>query len=370
MTIIRGYKTELRLNNKQRTACLKACGVARFAYNWGLRIKIDEYRETGRSPNAIELHRRLNELKKTEFPWMYEVSKCAPQEALRDLDRAFQHFFRRVKNGKKPGFPKFKSRRKGIGSFRLTGSIRVKVDKVKLPRLGWLKLKERDYLPRDANILSATVSEKAGRWFVSLHVEEKHEHPTPPETACGVDVGITHLATLDDGATFDNPKALLKLERTLTRQHKIVSRRKKGSQNRKKAIKKLQHVYYKVGCIRKDAIHKATTAIINRYGKIGIESLNVTGMLKNHKLAKSIADASFSEFHRQLKYKAAWNGRHVVNAEPFYPSSKTCSQCDGVHPDLTLSDRVFHCEKCGLTIDRDQNAAINLKKCTVSSTES
>ncbi len=168
MKIFRGYKTELRLNNRQRTLCLKSCGVARFAYNWGLRIKIDEYRDTGKSPNAIELHRRLNALKATEFPWMYDVSKCAPQEALRDLDRAFEHFFRRVKNGEKPGFPKFKSRRKEIGSFRLTGSIRVDADLVKLPRLGWLKLRERGYLPTDAKILSATVSERAGRWFVSL----------------------------------------------------------------------------------------------------------------------------------------------------------------------------------------------------------
>ncbi len=199
MTILRGYKTELRLNNRQRTLCLKACGVARFAYNWGLRIKIDEYRETGRSPNAMELHRRLNALKVTDFPWMYEVSKCAPQQALRDLDRAFEHFFRRVKNGQKPGFPKFKSKRKGIGSFHLTGSIQVEAERVKLPRLGWLTLKERGYLPMDEKILSATVSERAGRWFVSLQVEEDRSDPTPSPASCGVDVGIAYLATLDGG---------------------------------------------------------------------------------------------------------------------------------------------------------------------------
>lgn len=237
MKIYRGYKTELRLNNKQRTLCLKSAGVARFAYNWGLRIKIDEYQAAGKSPGAFDLHRRLTALKKTEFPWMYEVSKCCPQEALRDLDRAFQHFFRRVRNGEKPGFPKFKSRKKKIGSFRLRGDVHVKADKIKLPRLGWLKLKQQEYLPADKKILSATV--------------------------------------LDDGTVFENPKALLKLDDKLQRQHKIVSRRKKGSQNRKKAVRTLQQLYYRVACVRKHTIHNATTAITRRYGVIGIESLNV-----------------------------------------------------------------------------------------------
>lgn len=135
-------------------------------------------------------------------------------------------------------------------------------------------------------------------------------------------------------------------------------------------MRQFSRVHYKISCVRKDAIHKATTAITRQYGVIGIESLNVNGMLKNHTLAMSIADASFSEFHRQLKYKASWNGGQVVKADPFYPSSKKCSACDWIHPTLTLSDRIFQCEECGLTIDRDQNAAINLKQCTVSSTGS
>jgi putative transposase len=231
MTIVRGYKTELQLNNTQRTFCLKSAGVARFAYNWGLRIKIDEYQKTGKSLNAIELNRRLNALKKMEFPWMYDVSKCAPQEALRDLDRTFQHFFRRVKNGEKPGFPKFKSRKRGISSFRLTGSIRVKSNQIRLPRLGWLKLKEKDYLPTDKKIFSATVSEKAGHWFVSLQVEEALDPPELPPRACGVDVGIHQLATLDDGTVFENPKAFSLLERKLQRSQRWVSRNRPVSLN-------------------------------------------------------------------------------------------------------------------------------------------
>ncbi len=246
------------------------------------------------------------------------------------------------------------------------GSIRVTVEKIKLPRLGWLKLKEKNYLPTNSKILSATVSEHAGRWFVSLLVEEDVPEPTPSNQACGVDVGITHLATLDDGTTFENPKAIRTLEEQLQRQQRIVSRRQKGSQNRKKAVGRLQRIHKKIMNMRKDAIHKATTTIVRRYGVIGIESLNVTGMLKNHKLAKSIADASFSEFQRQLKYKSDWNGRTLVEVDRFYPSSKTCSQCGWRHDALALSDRVFRCEQCGLVIDRDRNAALNLKQYTAS----
>jgi putative transposase len=370
MTIFRGYKTELQLNNKQRTACLKACGVARFTYNWGLHIKIDEYQKTGKSPSFVELNRRLNVLKKTEFPWMYEVSKCVPQEALQDLERAFQHFFRRIKNGEKPGFPKFKSRKKRIGNFRVRGYILVNAHKVRLPKLGWVKLKQKNYLPIDQKILSTTVSEKAGRWFVSLQVEEEREIPVPPKASCGVDVGIHHLATLDDETVFENPKALLKLENKLKRQHKIVSRRKKGSRNRKKSVQHLQQLYYKIACVRKDAIHKATTEITKRYDMIGVESLNVNGMLKNHSLAKSIADASFFEFHRQLRYKSAWNGGQLVEVDQFFPSSKPCSQSGWIKRDLKIADRIFVCEQCGLVLDRDHNAAINLKECTVGSTGS
>ena len=147
MLIHRAYKTELRPNNKQRTHLHQHTGTARFTYNWGLTQKIQEYQKTGKSPNAMELHRRLNQLKKTQFPWMYEVSKCAPQEALRDLDRAFQNFFRRIKTGEKTSFPRHKSKKRGAGSFRLTGTIRIHKDRIQLPRLGTLRLKERNYLP-------------------------------------------------------------------------------------------------------------------------------------------------------------------------------------------------------------------------------
>ena len=183
MIILRAFKTELDLNNAQKTACARHAGAARWAYNWGLARKIEAYQAGRKVPTAIDLHRELNVLKKTELAWMYAVSKCAPQEALRNLDQAFAHFFRRVKEkkaGKKieVGFPKFKSKKNGLGSFRLTGAIHVFEKAIQLPRLGVLRLKERGYLPLEGvHILSATVSERAGRWFVSLQVEMEIPDP-------------------------------------------------------------------------------------------------------------------------------------------------------------------------------------------------
>src|SRR6266568_19224 len=215
MKVVRGYKTELDLNNEQRTACMKHAGCARFAYNWALARSEEVYRATGKRPTAIDLHKQLNALKQSDFPWMYEVFKCAMQETLRDLDTAYKNFFRHVelkKQGKwkgKLGFPQFKKKSKAIGSFRLTGSIKVFPDAVQLPRLGRLRLHEHEYIPTDAKILSATVSEQAGRWFVSIQVEEEQEKPTPTTTtAIGVDLGIKTLATCSDGTTFENPRAL------------------------------------------------------------------------------------------------------------------------------------------------------------------
>ncbi|MBU1750285.1 MAG: transposase, partial [Chloroflexi bacterium] len=245
MKVLRGYKTELDVNDRQRTACLRHAGAARFAYNWGLQRKIDAYQAGQPTPTAIDLHRELNALKQTELDWMYEVSKCAPQEALRDLDRAFAHFFRRVKlqkQGQHPGpvgFPRFKSRKRGIGSFRLTGSIRVFEDAIQLPRLGRLRLKERGYLPitsqgpdpvAAAKILSATVSERAGRWFVSLQVEMELPDPIPAQVdPLGVDLGVQTLATCSDGTTYANPKALGRAQEQLRRLQRQLARQQPGS---------------------------------------------------------------------------------------------------------------------------------------------
>ena len=379
MKRIRAYKTELDLNDRQITACKRHAGAARYVYNWVLKRKQEKYQATGVSPSAIDLHRELNALKKTEFPWMYEISKCAPQEALRNLDSAFTHFFRRCQlqaTGKwrgKLGYPQTKSKKQGLGNFRLTGSIAVFPDAIQLPRLGRLRLKERGYLPTTGvKMLSATVSEQAGHWYVSVQVEQDQTVPINAGPVVGVDLGVKALATLSDGTVIPNPRHLKRRLKKIKRLHRMVSCRKKGSQNRKKAARKLAKHYWKVANQRANTLHQVTTRLAKTKSVIVVEDLYVAGMLKNHPLAQAISDMGFGEFRRQLTYKAAWYGSRIVLADRWEPSSKTCSRCGWYDPHLELSDRVFHCEhaKCRLIIDRDLNAAINLAKLAESSSDS
>jgi transposase len=390
MRIHRAYKTELKLNNKEKTLLARCAGTARYAYNWGLRIKIDEYEATGKSPNYYELHRRLNALKKTELSWMYEVSKTIPQEALRDLDRAFQNFFRRLKaGGEEPGFPRFKSRHRGLGSFRIWGAIRIEAGRIKLPRLGWLRLKEKGYLPIEeaclerlnqvefvegVKILSATISERAGRWFVSLQAEEDLPETTASGAPVGVDLGITTMAVCSNGDRYENPKALASALKRLARLQRELARRKKGSRNRARTKARLAKLHYRIANIRRNASHQATTAIVARTKPDGerpsvivMEALHVAGMMKNHTLARAIGDVGMGEFGRQLAYKAVWSGSRFLKADRWFPSSKRCSRCHQVKETLSLSERVYRCAGCGLDIDRDLNAAINLEQLSTAS---
>jgi putative transposase len=367
MKVIRGYKTELDLTNVQRTACLKHMGCARFAYNWGLARKQTAYKAGEKVPSAIDLHRLLNTLKQTEYPWMYEVSKCAPQEALRDLDKAYANFFRKAKLKKvgqfkgKLGFPKFKKKSKAIGSFRLTGSIKVFSDGVQLPRIGNIRFHEHGYIPTDAKVLSATVSEQAGRWFVSIQIEEYSLPEQKSTSAIGVDLGIKTLATLSDGTTFENPRALKHAQKKLRRLEKQKSRRTKGSKNRAKTRVAIAKVHARIAHIRTDASHKLTSYLSKNHALIAIEDLHVAGMLKNHCLAQAVSDSNFGEIRRQLEYKAAWYGIHLAVIDRFYPSSKMCSACGYVKSTLSLAERTFICEECGNVLDRDVNAAINIR---------
>ncbi len=368
MLIYRAYKTGLKLNNRERTLLAGCAGTARFAFNWGLRQKIDEYAATGKSPNFYELHRRLTTLKKGELAWLYNYSKSIPQTALRDLEQAFQNFFRRVKNGEKPGFPRFKSRKRGIGSFRLHGSIRVEAGRIKLPRIGWLRLQEKGYLPTtEVKILSATLSERAGRWLVSLQVEEEIPDRIATGPIVGVDLGIKNLAVTSHGETYENPKALRHALKRLARLQRELTRRQKGSQNRAKTRAKIARLHYRIACLRQNAIHQATSRIVaktkpdlERPALVVMEDLNVAGMMQNGKLARAVADVGMGEFTRQMAYKCTWNGTKLVQADRWFPSSKQCSRCGQVKTTLTLAERVFRCEACGLEIDRDHNAALNL----------
>lgn len=367
--IVRAYKTELDPTVEQRRLLVKHVGAARWAYNWGLGEKI-KAREAGRMPTAIDLHRRLNRLKKTDFPWLYEVSKCAPQEALRDLDRALRNFRRMDRRGRRAGFPRFKSRKRGLGTCRLTGSIVVGERSIQLPRVGRVRLKERRYLPTaGVHVLSATISERAGRWFISLNVEQDIPTVQSRGPAAGVDLGLVRIATVSDGTMFPSPRTLPRLQRKLRRAQKALSRRRRGSRNRTRAAREVARTYARIADARTDLLHKVTTHLTRTKSVIGVEDLNASGMLKNRCIAKAVSEAAFHRFRSLLEYKARWYGVSVVVASRSFPSSKTCSVCGYRRDEMPLSLRTFRCPSCCAELDRDLNAALNLLAVAVSCTD-
>ncbi|RLI83288.1 MAG: transposase, partial [Archaeoglobales archaeon] len=327
MLVHKAYRYEIQPTAGQLDRCRQSVGTARFTYNWALARRIEEYQTTGMSSNAVVQHRQLNKLKDTEFPWMRSVSKCCAQEALRDLDRAYENFFRRLKQGKKPGFPKFKRKGKNRDSCRFTGSIKVLHRKIQLPRLGKLRTKEKTdkFCGR---ILSATLSREADRWFVSLAVEVDAPGPGPVAgPVVGVDLGIHHFAVMSDGTTVSAPKPLVRAQGLLARRQRKHARKQKGSANRRKSAMGLARLHRRVRNARKDFIHKLTTWLAKTKSVIVVEQLGVSNMIRNRSLARSIADAGWAEFRRQLGYKTRWYGSQLIVAPRFYPSSKTCSNC-------------------------------------------
>jgi putative transposase len=313
-------------------------------------------------PSAIQLHKEWNRWKRENAPWWVEVSKCAPQEAFRDLERAVRNW----REGR-ANFPRFK-RKKSLddNKARLTGSIQVTPRHVKLPRIGKVRTKERtDKLlellqARKARILSATISREADRWFVSLTCVVERPDPElreakSPEDIIGVDLGLESFITLSNGTKIEAPKPLKKALR-----ERQLSRKQKFSKNFKKASLRLARLHRRVRNIRRDFLHKVTTWLAKTKSVIVVEDLNVRGMSQNGHLSQAIYDVSWGMFRRMLEYKCAWYGAKLILVPQGFPSTKTCSHCGEVGPPLPLSQRVFRCEACGLEIDRDWNAALNL----------
>ncbi len=418
MKITRGYKTELDPTVRQQSLLCQCAGTARFSYNYRLARKQEVYTESGKTISAIALHKELTARKHADLPWLKGVSKWIVQNALRDLDQAYDHFFRRVrekKAGKKHqhlGFPKFKSKSQGRGSFRLDKPIRVCEDRIQLPKLGTIRLKEHSYIPTSGvKILSATVSERAGRWYVSVLVEES----VPQVIAAtgnpiGVDLGISSLAVCSDGRPpIKHAKALRANLKRLKRYQRHLSRCKKGSKNREKARHQVARLHARIANIRADVLHQATSSLVHtplspserislkthlasllplpktkaeqKRGKkqvkklihqttelnaplrpqlLVLEDLNVDGMKRNRKLARAVSDVGMGEFRKQIEYKSLWNGEMLLVADRFFPSSKTCHGCHWKWEDMDLSDRIFICQNPACPLfqvpqDRDQN---------------
>jgi putative transposase len=361
----------------QERLFLSHAGAARFAFNAGL-AHVKEALEAGAKPewSYYALVRWWNANKDVlavnadGTPWWAENSKEAANTGLRSLASALTNWSksrRGARKGRKVGFPKFKAKDRATPRFAYTTDFRLiegDPKALRLPKIGRVHCME-DVAERvgGARVLRVTVSRRAGRWYAALTVERDDKPVTKPPRggAVGVDLGVKTLATLSDGTVIANPRCLAASERRLKRAQKAVSRKTMGSNRRAKARVKVARLHAHVANQRLDAIHKATTWLAETYSDISIEDLNVVGMVKNHRLAKAVSDASFGEFRRQLEYKTARTSAtlHVINR--WYPSSKTCSACGAVKAKLPLVERVYRCDGCGLTMDRDLNAAINIK---------
>jgi len=363
--IIKAYKTELDPNNKQASRMQMYADARQFVFNVGLREWQRQYKRDMK-PSAYKLKRQFTEAKRTiyanEYDWS-SVPFAVQGGAFRDLGDAFKHFFRRVKNGETPGYPKAAR----TASRFVLRSTRVEHDQVRLTGIGWVRLKERGYIPvSDSDVefgAYATISCRAGRWFISVIVHEELD-VTPPDNddVIGIDLGLHHLVVASNGDTFERPRALEQAERKIRRLSKELARRKKGGKNWHKTKRKLQRAHYRVFTARSHWLHQISDHLTAklRPTTIVLEDLHVKGMMQNRNLAKALSEASFGELRRQIEYKAERQGIDVVLADRWYASSKTCSRCGCIKDDLTLSDRVYRCDNCGQEIDRDLNAAKNL----------
>lgn len=370
-------KVALDPTPSQERRLLSHAGAARFAYNVGL-AHVKEGIEAGNRPewsffslvywwNANKDALAVNA---DGEPWWQENSKEAYSRALESLAKALSNWSKSRKGdrkGRKVGFPKFKAKGSatpkftyGTGSF---GLIKDDPKALKLPRIGRVHCME-NVAKRvgEAKVKRMTISQRAGRWYASLTVEreDKPVKRAPKGGAVGVDLGVKTLATLSDGTVIKNPRYLRKSERKLKKAQQALSGKTKGSNRRAKAKAKVARIHAHVANRRSDAMHKLTTRLTRKYSDISIEDLHVAGMVKNHHLAKSIMDAAFGEFRRQLEYKTARSGARLHVVDRWYRSSKTCSGCGSVKAKLSLSERTYRCDSCGLAIDRDLNAAINI----------
>jgi len=352
-------------------------GAARFAYNIGL-AHVKEALDNGESPrwSHYDLRRWWNENKDvlavnstTGVVWWSQNSKEAYSMALRDLAQGLSNWSKSRKGqrkGERVGFPKFKSKNTTMRfaySTAFTAPTASDPYGLKLSRIGRVHCMENVHERiSGARLIRITVSRRAGCWYASLTVErEPIAKPAPRGGAVGVDLGVKNLATLSDGTVISNPRALGTRLRALRKAQQALSRKVKGSARRERAKERVARMHARVADVRADAINKATTMIASNYSVVCVEDLNVAGMVKNRSLARSLSDAALGEFRRQLEYKTARSGAVLRVVDRWYPSSKTCSHCGVVKAKLSLSERTFNCDACGLSIDRDLNAAINIK---------
>lgn len=353
MLIQRGYKYRILPTKEQEESLLQCGGNARFLWNYALKSNQDYYKETGKFKFYHELAVSLPKLKE-EYTFLKESFSQSLQMVLRQFDKALKDSFKKEK-----GFPSFKKKMLLNDSFTCPQKWRLGRGFVFIPKIGevkWIKHRTMKGKPK-----SITISQDGGKWYCSVLCEYiVPDKAKECDNVVGCDVGLKEFATLSDGTIISNPKHTKQYENKLAKEQRKLSKKQKGSKNRFKQRLKVRKIQNKIRDTRKDFLHKTSNSIAKNYDGIFVEDLNIKGMMKNHCLAKSIGDVSWSEFNRQLEYKCKWSFKHYLKIGRFEPTSKTCSNC-GCVQEMPLSKRIFDCPDCGISIDRDLNASLNIR---------
>ena len=364
--MIKAHKIRLNPTPEQANYFARAAGTARFVWNWALAEWNRQY-EAGEKPTALKLKKQFNAIRRDQFPWTWEVTKNASDQPFLDLGKAFTAFFEGLKNGKKKGRPKFKSKKRSRASFYLANDqFELGDHRMWVPKLGWVNMAET--LRFKGKVTGVRITKTADWWFASITVELPETQPDPAHPrphAVGIDVGLNRLATLSTGEEYENQAFLKTALGKLRQANKRLHRRVKGSKNREKARRQVARLHYQITCMRDDVLHKLTTRLATCYGIIGIEDLNIKGLLKNRRLSRSFSDAALGKLLTLLTSKVQQRGGQAILVGRFFPSSKTCHGCGWKWETMGLSDRIFICQNptCasyGFSQDRDHNAALNI----------
>ena len=356
--MLKAYKYRIYPNKQQMKQIQKTFGCCRFVYNQILGYRKELYENTKQSMSKIDCNNYVNRVLKKEYKWLKEVDKFAITNAIYNMDSAYQKFFK-----EHTGYPKFKSKRDNKKSYKTnftTGNIEISNNKIKLPKLKWIRAKvHREFVGK---IKSATVSQvPSGKYFVSILVETEHIPMKENNNSVGIDLGIKDLLITSNGEKFDNMRTTKKYEDKLAKEQRKLSHKVKGSKNYERQRIKVARIHEKIHNTRIDHLHKISHQLINENQVVVSEDLNIEGMRQNHNLAKAVSDCGWYELTRQLTYKAEWNGRTYIKIDRYVPSSQTCNVCGYVNKDTKdLSVREWTCPECGTVHDRDINAAINI----------